>query len=417
MSSEFPDHLVTKLKHSLRQADRFLETFIQSSDNNYINGIVSVVTDDASADLVGVSKLTRKVLALGIQIEFWKQFNQNVYDFYREYLIEKNILLARWNASEAFFNWYTESGEEAISNSLLGLFLEYSDPRIWPSDLVSNFSQSRIQKSIKNSILLECPEICAYAHRRETGRRFKVPFTRFKRDLRGTNWLRMAAELGNAIASREFAHRYDAGDGMPQDKEMAATLYAAGAKGGDAESQHMLAYYKSKGIGCKRNTEEAVLLYRDAASRGHINSMYNLAIHLRMGDGAPTDLNESFRLLQESAEAGHCSAEADLGLYYSQGLGVETDKLKAVEIFKKCAARGNPYAQYNLGLAYLDGEGVDQDLVEAYKWFQICVSNNRSDGILNKCRELRNDVAERLTGPQIQEAKDRANAEFRTRVS
>lgn len=415
MRSEFPEHLVSKLKHSLRKADRFLETFIQSSDNNYITGIVSVVTDDASADLVGVSKLTRKVLALGIQIEFWKEFNQNVYDFYREYLIEKNILLARWNASEEFFNWYTESSEESISNSLLGLFLEYSDPRIWPSDLVSTFSQSRIQKSIKNSMLLGCPEISAYVHRRETGRRFKVPFTKLKRDLRGTNWLRMAAELGNAIANREFAHRYDSGDEMPQDKEMAATFYAAGAKGGDAESQHMLAYYRSNGIGCEKNTEEAVLLYREAASQGYINSKYNLAIHLRMGDGTPTDLNESFKLLQELAEAGHFSAEADLGLYYSQGLGVETDKLKAVEIFKKSAARGNPYAQYNLGLAYRDGEGVDLDLVEAYKWFQLCVNNNRSSSNLSKCRELRNEVAERLTGPQIQEAKDRANAEFRTR--
>jgi TPR repeat protein len=88
------------------------------------------------------------------------------------------------------------------------------------------------------------------------------------------------------------------------------------------------------------------------------------------------------------------------------GRGVEKDSAKALEWFIKAARSGQVAAQLNLGLIYQSGRGGEPDLVEAYKWFNLAASGGSDRAI-----QLKRELEQQLSSPQIQEAQSRSLSE------
>jgi hypothetical protein len=86
---------------------------------------------------------------------------------------------------------------------------------------------------------------------------------------------------------------------------------------------------------------------------------------------------------------------------------VPQDHAKAVRWYRKAAEQGHASAQYNLGVSYQEGEGVPQDYVEAHVWLNIAVSHASSDK-REKWVKSRDEVAQKMSRPQIAEAQHRA---------
>jgi TPR repeat protein len=63
------------------------------------------------------------------------------------------------------------------------------------------------------------------------------------------------------------------------------------------------------------------------------------------------------------------------------------------------ADQGNADAQFNLGLMYRDGRGVPQDDAAAYMWLTLATAQGDK-----KAKEIRDNLAKRMTHGQIEEA-------------
>jgi TPR repeat protein len=412
VTTQYPESLVELLKKSLAEADAVLQMFRTASRNNFFESLVRAVTIDSAADVLGLGKLTRKSLAFATQIEFYLEFKWDHESFFRNFLTSNERALAEWNANQNFFNWYTEGKEQAVSHSILGLYLDYSDPTRWNDELVSLYSQSTVQKAIRDSPLLGCPLVKEYARRRIEGWKRHLPHRTFDRDFRGLNWLRAAAATGNAVASRELAHRYDSGDGVLKDHALASKFYTTASDKGDSEGQHMLGYYYASGIGVDKNPAEAVRLYRLAAAQGNAHSKFNLASHLRQGEGVQKNLNEAFQLLNSESDSYNSKILGELGIYYSNGWGTRADRDMAIFLFGK-AAKFDCVARYNLGLEYLDRDSSCDDKIEAFKWIQLAISGSRNGELSKFAYETHKDLKEGLTPNQLTEAQSRIEIQLR----
>ncbi|MGI5874251.1 MAG: tetratricopeptide repeat protein [Bacillota bacterium] len=74
------------------------------------------------------------------------------------------------------------------------------------------------------------------------------------------------------------ADRCYRGDGVPQDKEKAAELYAAAAEEGDVTAQYTLGYMLDKGDGVEKDREAAMVWYEKAAAQGHESAVNRLNV-------------------------------------------------------------------------------------------------------------------------------------------
>ena len=94
-------------------------------------------------------------------------------------------------------------------------------------------------------------------------------------------------------------------------------------------------------------------------------------------------------------------------LFASTAFADECYELYSAEQYKqalvactKQAEQGDKYAQYNLGVTYESGLGVLQDYKQAYALYNIAASQGYKVATKN-----RDDIAEKMTPSQIQEAQ------------
>jgi uncharacterized protein len=106
-------------------------------------------------------------------------------------------------------------------------------------------------------------------------------------------------------------------------------------------------------------------------------------------------------ILEPLADGGNYGAQYYLGEMYLKGVGVSQDAKKAAELFLKAAKGNYPFPQYRLGELYRDGRGVAQNNKAAYMWFALAAAYGHNDGALGD----RDRIAEKLTSPEIEEAK------------
>jgi TPR repeat protein len=119
------------------------------------------------------------------------------------------------------------------------------------------------------------------------------------------------------------------------------------------------------------------------------------------------DYATEFRLLRPLAEQGNAEAQTALGDMYAGGRGVPQDYVEAVKWFRRAAEQGFAAdAQDSLARMYVQGQGVPKDYVQAHMWFNLAASRfSGGVGHLNIDAAARDNLAEKMTPPQIAEAQ------------
>ena len=207
------------------------------------------------------------------------------------------------------------------------------------------------------------------------------------------------AEGGDALFQLKLGGMYYSGNGVEEDRTIAAVWFRKAAEGGYTKAQHTLGLCYHKGEGVTQNHTEAVKWFRQAAEGGYTNAQHALGASYYKGEGAPKDYEEAARWFRKAAEGGHADSQNALGDCYSDAKGVPKDYTEATRWYRKAAFQGHPASQYNLGLCYFYGEGVGKDIVRAYAWLLSAESSGE------EVVEAKMKVAEHLLQPDLEEAE------------
>jgi hypothetical protein len=135
------------------------------------------------------------------------------------------------------------------------------------------------------------------------------------------------------------------------------------------------------------------------------------------GHGSTPDQAPGSHSARQAAQAVDARGEVRLGRVNFASRGVPPDDGQAVMRLLSQAEQGATLAQYDLGSRYADGRGVPLNLGEAYVWATVAATLSVGDE-RQKCIELRDRLAARMTPAHIAEAQNRARgwlAEFETR--
>jgi TPR repeat protein len=103
----------------------------------------------------------------------------------------------------------------------------------------------------------------------------------------GLQWLRKAAEAGDAEAYYFIGIAHEQGQGVAVDQAEATRWFLKGARMGHPSSQNKLAINLAEGIGTPTNLTEAVGWFRKSAEQGNYEAACNLALHYMRGQGVP----------------------------------------------------------------------------------------------------------------------------------
>ena len=180
------------------------------------------------------------------------------------------------------------------------------------------------------------------------------------------------ADKGDVLAQYELARRYEYGNDMDQDKEMALYWYRKAAEGGSIPAASKLSWIYSSATGkvVTRDYVEAERWCRIAAEAGDPSAQCRMGWLYELGyGGLEKNYPEALKWYTLAAENGNATGMANLGNMYLNGRAVEKNYEIARQWIEQAAKQGNAYAYSRMGRIYEYGYGVDVDLVEAYKWY------------------------------------------------
>ena len=161
-------------------------------------------------------------------------------------------------------------------------------------------------------------------------------------DVIATNWLRRAAQYGDAMVQHDMGLRYHTGTGVPQNDEEATRWIRMAADQGLLRAQVFLGNAHLTGRGVSQDEQEALRWFRMAAQNGSsrakvaLGNLHKAAIVLPQSDA------EAMRLFQDAKDHAYynrdkCESLYQLGLMYLEGRGVDTNIRKAVGLFRSSA--------------------------------------------------------------------------------
>ena len=102
--------------------------------------------------------------------------------------------------------------------------------------------------------------------------------------------LTRAAKGGEAKAAYKLALLYDAGDKVPENRDLAIEYMRKALGANMPEAQYVTAVWMERGYFGDPNVEKAVSLYEQAAEQGHENAMKSLIVLYGTGlDGIPAN--------------------------------------------------------------------------------------------------------------------------------
>ncbi|WP_165391420.1 tetratricopeptide repeat protein [Fluviicoccus keumensis] len=113
------------------------------------------------------------------------------------------------------------------------------------------------------------------------------------------NWYRQAAEKGFAEAQVQLAELYDAGEGVPQDIEIAVIWYEKAAAQGNEDALVALGQHYSVDLNHKKS---AVTYYLRAAALGNDTAQYQLGLIYLGEKGIPRDDIKAWMYFSLSAD-------------------------------------------------------------------------------------------------------------------
>lgn len=224
-----------------------------------------------------------------------------------------------------------------------------------------------------------------------------------------------AAEIGSVDAQWNLGLLYNEGIGVELNPDEARYWFEKAAKAGHSRAQFNLSLMYMTGRGVERDFTKASELLQLSAENGYIDAAFGLAELYTVGQGVPQDYSKAVEWFEKAAKAGHPRAQSNLGTFYVEGQGVEKNEMEAFKWFKKAADLGEPYGLYNLGYLYETSEQVDRNLIEAYKCYSLAAETLSKlstdfglplDPLFYKARQLRDQLAEKLSGAELKSAID-----------
>lgn len=220
------------------------------------------------------------------------------------------------------------------------------------------------------------------------------------------------------------------------------------AEAADARAQLLLGQILRNPSNPERNVDEAYRWFRAAADQNHAEAWFWLGMMHRLGESVPKSAEQAVQHWQKAIAAGSVNAQAALAQSMMAGDGLEKDAAQAVRLAREAAEKGNALAQTLLAQAYLKGEGglprslaqflrwsrmaanqgnrvsmevlavsyhtgtgVPQDYVQAHMWANLAASRGST-----RAAKLRDELAEKMTSNQIEEAQKAASRWRPTRV-
>ncbi len=177
-------------------------------------------------------------------------------------------------------------------------------------------------------------------------------------------WERRAAEAGDPNSMLYLAMRYESGDEVPRNPELAEQWYRrAEAAGKETPSSR------------RRENARTVAKLRAAAQAGDAEAMYELGrAHADggyYGYGLAQDHAEARRWYGEAAGRGHAAAANNLGTLHGRGLGGPADPREAMRLYRVAAEKGSIRAMYNVASMLKRGEGSAADRPAAHAWYRV----------------------------------------------
>lgn len=178
------------------------------------------------------------------------------------------------------------------------------------------------------------------------------------------------------------------------------------AEGGDAGASYWVGVMTQLGEGTTKDTSQAVAWWRKAAEGGHAPAMGVLAASYLNGSGVPKDPAEAVRWARTGATLNDVVAQSILGRAYLYGEGgLKRNLGQGLQWTRLAASRGEANAQTALGRLYADGVGVPQSYVHAHLWFNLAASRGHSHAA-----KQREEIAAKMTPEQLAEAQKLATA-------
>ncbi len=223
---------------------------------------------------------------------------------------------------------------------------------------------------------------------------------------RALRFAREASDKGYGVASRLLAEAYEAGRGVPKNRDEAFNLFRKAAVQGDAKSQGIVGFLYLNGAFGKRDIHEAIRMLTLSAEQGFIPAMRTLGMIYAKGDGVEANMNKALSYNRRAAELGDAESQGLMAALLMQTnpeahadelcmwarraaegrdksgctlLGIlllngqyngKTNQEEGLKWMRKGAEMGEASAQYYLGLFYEKGQYVNQDLEQAREWYR-----------------------------------------------
>lgn len=143
---------------------------------------------------------------------------------------------------------------------------------------------------------------------------------------RGMEFLRRAAQLGDAYAMLEYARCYEEGAGVGKDPGQARAWYLQAAEAGNSEACLHAGCMLLEGIGGAASPQQAVALLETAAADGHTEAAYYLAGCCMQGVGISPNPRRAQELMKLCAETQFFDA-AEIQAQWQRGKRVPVTSL------------------------------------------------------------------------------------------
>ena len=243
------------------------------------------------------------------------------------------------NRAEAI-QWYKKAAGLGLTVANWNLALCYNEGKGVPQDISAAFPY-----------FLKAAQGGMAEAQNMVGRYYEEGFDgAVKNTAEAVQWYQKAADQGLAVASWNLALCYEAGRGVPKDKNTAFSYYLKSAQGGYAKAQY-----------------EVGVCYLD-------------------GTCGPADDAEAVQWLQKAADQQDAEATKKLGWCYALGRGVPADMARAEELYHRAAALGDTSAESELNAIRI-GFKAGKDFIQGTSFTQAPPPEpeeyNEYDEILN----------------------------------
>ena len=187
------------------------------------------------------------------------------------------------------------------------------------------------------------------------------------------------AELNDPISQYVLGRRYQRGDGVKKDFDLAINWYFKSASSGFIKSFYALGHlYKDK-----EDINNALYWFKRSIDNGDTRAYSSIAFIYLQKNATQNAIEEGYRMLHKGAECGNVACAFLLGIEYisgntwGEGNIISIDKNKGIELIRKAADNGLLKAQKYLGDYYRK----ESNEWAALKYYRLAAEQGDSDSL------------------------------------